>query len=269
MNAEDLFYAIGNMDDRYIDDRSVGEIPKVKRLPLWSKLVAACACVTVLVLSVVSIWEQGQMAEIVYPTENAPTKYMQSEDSIYPARYSFNYADLALFADTVLVAEVTDTFLTLSVTQDDEYRSYANVKVAEVLKGTVGKDATICVQDTAYIEIGKEDVYSVAGGPLMETGNRVLLFLSAPTVEGNTANDMVYYTQAVPWIGVFFYDRDGCYHVASDYGRESDMFKFTDHTPKTLSEIRRLIAHEFQGLSKEEYELLCKLRELFVQLYQD
>ncbi len=261
MRSEDLFHAIGNMDDRYIDDRLVVEIQKVKRLPLWSKLVAACACVTVLVLSVMSIWKQGETTKIVYPSENSLVSGEHSNADMYVGPYYLNYADLALFADTVVVVDVVDTFQGIWTKEEDVRLPYANVKVREVLKGNVRRGKTICVQDAAHIEEGK--VYSFAGAPLIETGNRVLLFLSAPVEDRDTVNGTAYYRQALPWIGAFFYDRDECYHAAAEYGGGNHSVRFTQTSPKSLQEIQALMQNEYRSLSDDEFETIGGFAEIY------
>ena len=80
MRSEDLYSAIGNMDDRYIDDRPIGEVKKSKRLPLWSKLVAVAACIA-LVFAGVTAGKQGtaDIGALVY-----------DRDGCYHAASSYN-----------------------------------------------------------------------------------------------------------------------------------------------------------------------------------
>lgn len=245
MRLEDLFSAIGNMDDRYIDDRPIEDIRKPQRLPLWSKLVAACACVAVLVLSVVSIWEQDQTAGIVYPSENVNARYFEQNASWFERVY-FDYAELAEMAEVIVVADVTDIVLEHAKGYDETvFRSYAKISVCEVLKGDLVAEDVLYICDNGYSCVDPVMSLTFSGGPLMEKGNRVLLFVQSEKTD-TMENGQRYYSFLSIFLGPFFYDADGKYHEVrcySEIGVDRKLFptSLVDYEPKTLDEIKRLI----------------------------
>ena len=261
MRSEDLYKAIGNIDDRYIDDRPIGEVAKSKTYSLWRTLVAVAACIA-LVLTVVTIWDR-ETTEIVYPTSDMQPTVAHSDAIMNAGPYLLNYADLAALSDIIVVADVVDTFQAVWDKKENVFLPYANVKVYKVLKGHIRRDESICVQDAAHIIDDK--VYSFFCGPIIGSGNRVLLFLTMPDEDNSIANGKEYYRQALPWIGAFFYDQDGYYHPAAEYGSEEGDYsvKFTDTSPKPIQEIRRLIQKKHQSLSEEDFDVLCGFKEIY------
>ncbi len=269
MRSEDLYSAIGNMDDRYIDDRPIGEVKESKRLPLWSKLVAVAACIA-LVLTGVTAGKQGT-ADIVYPTCRAPSSdadYASGDLNMGP--FYLNYADLAALADIVVVADVVNTFSENSSQTDTVRLSYADVRVRTVLKGRfrngVRRGKTICVQDGLYIE--NDTVVSYSGGPYIETGQRVLLFLAASDGTDKTAAGTAYFKQATPYIGAFFYDRDGCYHAASSYNENGGgTYRLTEQPVRSLRSLRRQMQKKHRTMREDEYEMHKNMTDIVYGWY--
>ena len=245
MKSEDLYKAIGNMDDQYIDDRPIVEINRTQHLRPLRTVVAVAACITLLVLIGASIWRHNQSFEIVYPSQNGNANYMEQNASWYETVY-YDYAELAKTAQVIVVADVLGVVLEQASGYDETvFCSFARVSVCEVLKGDIASKDIIYVCDNGFSCVDPTMVLTYSGGPLMEKGNRVMLFLRYE--EGNEMeNGKKFYTFLSPFLGPFFYDEDSQYHEVlcySDVGTERDLFpvKLTDYEPKTLEEIKQLI----------------------------
>ncbi len=189
--------------------------------------------------------------DIVYPNQNIPCILRDSTDSISQVAY-YDYQELSAVSDIVVVADVVEN--QCEYYQSNCFRLYAKIAVNDALKGTVEKGETLFVGENGYAyrnEAGERgDTYTSCGGPLLEKGNRVLLFLVEPEVqEGSyftTANGEGLWTFYAMPIGKFFYDKDGKYHASATYAKDyTDTYcnysMLTDYTPKTLNEIKKLI----------------------------
>lgn len=251
MTSEELYKAIGGIDERYVDDRPIGEIKRKTPASLWGKWVSVAACVALVVLGVVRVSVTEPLpADIVYPFENAPTSVVADFAcwSLGAVTY-YTYADLADKSKAVVVADVEEIFREQDAHSADTVLAYATVRVAEVIKGDIKKEDSLTVQDNGYIQVDKvgnaTDVYSRSGGPLMEKGNRVLLFLTVPPSLTSclSVSEQPYYTLTQSTIGVFFYDEDGRYHAAACYDDHiaARGWMLYDYTPKTLKEIKQNI----------------------------
>ncbi len=249
MTSEELYQAIGNIDGRFVDDRPIDEIKRKTPVSLLIKWASVAACVALVAAGVLTVLMRPQLpADIVYPEENAPTNTVFSLSSWNTTTY-LTYADLANKSKAVVVADVLDTFTAVDRHSPNQLMSYATVQVAEVIKGDVKKGDSIIVQDNGYMCVDEAGdttaVYSNSGGPLMETGNRVLLFLNTPPSSASclTESGQPYYTLTQWSIGVFFYDKDGRYHAAACYDEYIDgkAWMLYDYEPKTLKEIKQNI----------------------------
>ncbi len=210
-------------------------------------IVVVCALLIV-ALSVGATAKQITSDDIVYPSDNAPASVKEGAVCWNLASY-LTYADLADKSKVVVVADVLDTFTAADRHSPEKLISYATVRVAEVIKGDVKKGDSILVQDNGYIcvdDVGAATaVYSNSGGPLMEKGNRVLLFLNVPTsalASHPTLEEDSYYVVTQWSIGVFFYDADGRYHAAARYANHIALrgWMLYDYEPKTLRKIKKL-----------------------------
>lgn len=254
MRPEDLYNAIGNIDDRYIDTRPIKDIPKPKRTPLWIKLVSAVACAALLALVGVNILQKDTPptdivypSDIVYPAENTPSDYMSGQNMWDESVFKeFSYADLAERAALIVVADVTDVVLEHAKSYDENtFLSYAKVSVCEVLKGDVAIGESLYVSDNGLMCVDLSVALTYSGGPLMEKGNRVLLFIK-PYTTRTMENGEHFYVFLSRFLGPFFYDEDGKYHEVWCYSDRDPITtimptKLADYEPKTLEEIKELI----------------------------
>lgn len=246
MRPEDLYNAIGNIDDRYIDTRPIKDIPKPKRTPLWIKLVSAVACAALLALVGVNILQTDTPpTDIVYPSENTTTVYLE-HNGMWAETVYYTYAQLAENADTVIVADVNDILLEHAEEYDETVFNYfAKVSVREVIKGNVAVNDSLYVIDNGLVCPERSFTATYSGGPLMERGNRVLLFIKQHNTN-TLENGESFYTFLSVFLGAFYLDEDGKYHEVSCYSDQKPEAglrpeKLVDYEPKTLEEIKELI----------------------------
>ncbi len=250
MRSSRLLQLIGEVDPAFVDITPIEDYPPKKRPFSWAKWVAIAACVTVFIAGGMAFLLQSNGTHtIVYPDENAVC--VQSKDIPLSVAFkeSFTYAELAEASEFVIVADVTAIEKT---GENKAFRRMATVKIVEALKGTCRAGDTLCVLDNVFWRDG----CTSDGGPMLECGNRVLLFLSSAHLMRDGEMINIYtYTRVMPSLGKFFYDRDGRYHESRTYAEEFtqdsremmwDRF-FDDYEPKTLEEIKSLL-----NISKEE-----------------
>lgn len=183
-------------------------------------------------------------AAVRYPTDN---EIICNELTIcYASPEYYSYAELAEKAAIIIEADVLELVRVDAQTHTD---CYARVKVREVLKGDVRKREVLCVEQGGFIYHGGTGG-TADGGPLMEEGNRVVLFLNdtaeIPSMEDfkeTTPDGDILYFQST--LGLFFLDSDGKYHASKTYNENyphiSIGVRLKDPAPKTLGEIKVLI----------------------------
>ena len=242
MRPDDLFEAMGDIDEQFIDDRPIDIIPNKKRTPKWVKAVSLAASLALIVMAIgVMFWKSKP--KIVYPDMNMFAK-VSSGNSMWGEPEYLTYKDLANKSDIVVVADVVKTIKPTDPTSDTRLEPYATVLVQDVIKGDVQKNENLFIRDNGYIfidEITKEEIgaFSFSGGPIMKKGNRVLLFLvKSDTLYGRQE----FYEIADMNIGAFFYDTDGCFRAAAYYSLPNLWgTMLDDYTPKSIEEIKMLI----------------------------
>ncbi len=275
MRSDDMLRAIGGMADRHIDDRPIEDIPKKRRMYVWVRLAAVAACVALLVGVGYMVVRKGEPAPLsqegtvpnvrepstdepilpVYPDQNIAASQLP-DSTCWAECPPVDVAAMAHGADSVIVADVVDRRLELSPEYKEHpdaahiFESYPQVVVREVLKGDLTEGDTIFVWDHGYYydDVPQtESSWTPSGGPFMEKGNRVVLFLDEKEDSRKTPSGEDYYTLWSSYLGVFFLDQDGLYHeratYATDYAfrRLIGPFEFTDDEPKTLDEIKAVI----------------------------
>lgn len=279
MRAEELFYALGEIDDRHLKDVM---IPVSAKKPIvWIRRVSVAACAvlmaTVMVIGVyvsavstrqtpsttdhpsvliddtsvlstlVPITSKATDAESVYPTENVLYENDSSDDERQTTYYT--YEELCELSSVIVKARVLGQYydpneIVASSDPAQTYRQlYAKVRVEYVYKFTreiVGEEI-LYIKDNGYGIIGEDHTVqsarTIGGGPLMETGNTVLLFLNL--LESNDEADV--FELAVPAISKFYYDADELYHSSALYqpkgstNRSAHMLH--NYRPRDMAEI--------------------------------
>lgn len=263
MTGMDLLRLLGEVDDKHIE-LSLEEVRKSERRAIV-KWISVAACIALVIgvgagvyfsrpspppvvsapLTASTAPAPADTVKLRYPDENEKCLF-KDDHSWHQTRY-YDYAELANEADMVVVVDVVST---------DRFKGnlynipYANVAVCEVIKGdTCLSGETLRVRDNGTSLYNKDlDSWvskTKCGGPLMEQGNKLLLFLRT---DGRiaTSDGEPLYEFANNMISKFFYDRDGKYHSSATYCEQfgtnymmSDMLE--DYSPKTLDEIKRLI----------------------------
>ncbi len=250
MNTDDLFLALGEVDEAYLLP-SLESARKHQKPKTWRRIIAAAACLALIITGGVRGYEavRNQPPVLVYPTENAPRKLYRGHLTYYKINY-YTYAQMAEEADVIVCADVVDNGYTFETgtKRKDHIVLYATLSVREVLKGDVAINKPLHIKDYAigyYDENGDYDeelIHTV--GVLMEKGNRVLLFLKKlPRAFATEDNRTITHNIVYGAEGKFFYDADGLYHSAVLYTDENwfSTNMLTDYTPKTLDEIKKLI----------------------------
>lgn len=277
MSASELFLALTDIDETYINTPRAAAVRGVRQRLLHKWLaVAACVCITVtmslwvyayddqtalniafenelnkdVVTTITSAYNNDISYSIVYPSENQPCSiimYSSGPDE-YSKQTVYDYAELAQNADIIVVADVVGAYK--EAENKTTFRLYAEVSVIETLKGNATNGDRLYVHENGYgrcDEDGKNlRIYTSCGGPLLEKGNRVLLFLSRETLTFKTSDGIELWDFVAYEVGKFFYDSDGKYHDSSLYAEtvQTDTFRpyiLEDYTPKTLGEIKCLI----------------------------
>ncbi len=255
MIAEDIFIALTEIDDVYIMTTLESAIKDRKRKQTGVKIfwstIAACITFIFVISAFYGVqYNNIDSPQIVYPDQNTSyTAYVESE-SIGHIEY-YTYKEMAQRADLIICADVIDNACTASTsgTIKDHYTIYAKLNVNNVLKGSADKQSVVYVNDHAIGYYGTDGECASYGsvGPLLEKGNRVVLFLKEykkPIVTEDGVEITHYISLGAE--GKFFYDRDGKYHCTAlyadkDYISQSMM---ADYIPKTLNEILELVQGE-------------------------
>lgn len=232
---------LGDIDEAYITEAEA--VPCRKRT-VWPRWVAAAACVALVATAAFGVARMKPTEDVVYPQIQ---EYEENGEYFAFCQVSsgikLTFAQLADEADVILCADVTRTELIPS--GETAYTSHATVRVREVLKGDVRMDKSYVVKDSGSVNMKGRGFLScgfAALGPLMEEGNRVVLFLKDGT---GSANDPFRIHE--PTAGKFYLDADGKYHNAvlySTYKGEGERYQeseLSDLKPKTLDEIKTLI----------------------------
>ena len=248
MNTARLLCIIGDVDPVFVDAAPIEEYMQTKTSLTWIKWIAAAACFLFVVGGGYGLYHYfNNHHGVVYPSENTPLVIADSESKVELSTYfglkePYTYSSLAAACEVIVVADVTESEVgnrTLLC------RNYAYVSVREVLKGDVSKGDILCVAEPTTGMYSNNIEY-----PMMQHGNRVLLFLiTMPYTRDNPQgeNVPVYgFVNEYPSIGKFFFDRNSKYHEAYTYIGAPVVSTplFTDYEPKTLEEIKKLIQAE-------------------------
>lgn len=274
MNSRELLNALTDIDDDLIADAD----KKPSRInPLrWVAAVAACV---VLLSAVGGVWAHQRRlptgdtdfvatqmssglfaddadsvqtaAPIVYPTENEPCNNA-SAMACWVYTPPFTLKALADKTTHIVLADVIEE-------HREPYENYTayfvTLKIHAVFKGSLTVGDEILYADNGVImhyETGHKG-RTHCGGPLLEKGNRVVLFMTDkdntrfPTPVGGEA----VYRYSDASISKFFLDADGKYHASGTYSHAYQTYGWTDmphdltdYTPKTLDEMILLIGEE-------------------------
>ena len=248
MNSARLLREMGEVDSAFVDTAPIEHHIKKRKATLWLKGCAIAACFALIFTCVYSLYNASvhNDADIVYASENTPVVIPPSTKPPVPFSFSqfwdgkvYDFQELAKISDLIVVADV-------KIVEEGSRalfcRNYVTVAIREVLKGNVTKGTELCVADPMT------GVYTHASCiPMMQRGNRVLLFLVSDSVmtKNSRGEDTPLYgfIRWYPEVGKFFYDRDGKYHESRSYadGNPKSNMVFTDLEPKTLEEIKTLI----------------------------
>ena len=246
MNSARLLREMGEVDSAFVDTAPIEHHIKKRKATLWLKGCAMAACFALVITCVSSLYNASvhNDADIVYPSENTPVVIPPSTEPPAPSFSQFwdgkvyDFQELAKISDLIVVADV-------KIVEEGSRalfcRNYVTVAIREVLKGNVTKGTELCVADPMT------GVYThEISIPMMQRGNRVLLFLvnQSVMIKNSQGDDVPLYSfvREYPEVGKFFYDHDGKYHESRSYGGDSkSSMVFTDLEPKTLEEIKTLI----------------------------
>jgi len=243
MDEFELLKLMNDIDDEHIEvslekakheQRRINKRNRVK----WTSCVAYLAVVVLSLQFVFSASPFG--SSIVYPDQNAVC--VEKNTTCFVIDKLYTYESLAQEAELIFVADVID------IKESDESVPYfrkAKLSMVEVLKGDLSEGDVLWIYDNCRYKNVTSN-----GGPMLENGNRVLLFLtpSRAKIDGKSLN-IYTYVKGIPSLGKFFLDRDGKYHESLTY---SEWFTpkacettwdrlFEDYTPKTLEEIKHLM----------------------------
>lgn len=204
--------------------------------------IGACMMAAILLMSLAGCGTES----VTYPQSTEEIHLLLQCDSDATAR---TYRELADAADVVICGDVQQVIH--HTAGDDPLATVTprvEIVVNDVLKGQLSVGDIVYTYDNGravFDEKGVSGGQTACGGPFMQSGNRVLLFLSSG--DELTDGGQPLYTITLPSLGKFFYDSDGLYHMSRVYGRpyrDGEAFPdtLTDTAPKTLEEIKHLIA---------------------------
>lgn len=248
MNSAQLLREMGEVDSAFVDTAPIEHHIKKRKATLWLKGCAMAACFALVITCVGSLYNASvhNDADIVYPSENTPFVIPPSTKPPVPFSFSqfwdgkvYDFQELAKCSELIVVADVTGV---KERKNDLFFGNHATVMIREVLKGDVTEGMELCVFDPTSSEHTHASCI-----PMMQRGNRVLLFLVSDSVmtKNSRGEDTPLYgfIRWYPEVGKFFYDRDGKYHESRSYadGNPKSNMVFTDLEPKTLEEIKTLI----------------------------
>ena len=248
MKTNKLFLALTDVEDVYIDISREVAI-KSLRQRIFRKWLAVAACVALLLAatgySMYGIYGAADVSsKIVFPDENEKVECKNDPTNGQLSGLPVTYEDIIKEADIIVVADVKADYD--GAPEDSIFGlKIAEVTVIEALKGEASVGSILFVRDHAYrIENGSYGTGD--GGLLLETGNRVLLFLSDDFGQSYTAFDATEHTLYSVWgYGKYFLDRDGKYHLSASYGDHymSEYYLRThiEYAPKTIDDYRELI----------------------------
>ena len=263
MTGRDLLRLIGEIDDSYLE-LSLDEVKKSEKRRRATVCAVVASCATVLVGAAVGlhVWNLPSLtdapAEETVIVESPPFQSPRDNaKSGFRGSYAWHeitvveYAELANRADLVVCVDV------ISVAKNRRshgiYSPYATVVVREVLTGTgISVGDTIAIRDNGVI-LHDNSGQTECGGPLMEPGNRLILFLKLPSAQQIEEYGSVFYEMSDATVSKFFLDNDGLYYPSAVY---SDQFgtnyltspMLADYSPKSLEDMRMLINSRENGL---------------------
>lgn len=218
-----LFGLIGEVDERYIDDMLRSKTAPVSWQARWRRVAAIAACVVLVLGLGVGGYAYQQATRVVYPTENASYALVSGP---FSASEILDYTAFSREASVIVCADVQDIHMERRehrVNGDgDPYDvRIAAVSVRSVIKGDVHEGDTLYVRSRAFGYYTDHGVYretlALDAGPLLEKGNRVLLFLYKGLYVFTTTDGNELYEIAGDGLARFFYDEDGLYHAAATY----------------------------------------------------
>lgn len=247
-----LYQLIGDIDDCYIT--AVVDAPKLKGKISWFKVVAVAACIALVVCGSYGLFQWVNNPKLVYGSAN--TVYIHKDESTQVGHgMGYSISEMAARADVIVEAEVIQNDYTdKSRYPEKNFVFYAQLSVRDVLKGNVKQGDVLYVEDAAegYFSMESPNVlHSIScDGPLLEKGNRVVVFLiqyESGRNEITKDNKEIRYYTALGEEGRFFFDSDGKYHNGPTYIDQwetlclSQAVYLKDYEPKTLEEIKELI----------------------------
>ena len=153
-------------------------------------------------------------------------------------------------AEVPTAADLEETVESDRLVKTGVIRCFAQVQVRDVLKGDLHKNDVLYENENGRgTQDTNGDIWGTAkttdGGPMMEKGNRVVLFLVDSDLTTDSGKPL--YEMASPLFGKFFLDSDGKYHASISYNENYAEYSerdicLNDNGPKTLREFKKLIA---------------------------
>lgn len=240
-----LLEQIGEVDERHVVFAQDTCPAAVRRHSTVFRWIAVAACLAVLLTGVAlkpwllsdTLTDDGGVTLPEFVSGQAANQMTVTS--------YIDYVALAKQSNVIVCADVVQNYREET---DKGYLVYAKIKVRDVLEGDVQKGDMLLVEDTAggrKDDDGQYQIVTLYGDPLLEKGNRVLLFLYTPVEPHTSSNGEVTYA-VFGSVGKFFYDTDRRYHWSMLYNeRYPDEYKpsmmLWDPEPKTLKEIQKLI----------------------------
>ncbi len=248
MNSRELLWAIGDIDEDLVAEAAKSP-PRTSPLR-W--VAAVAACLAVIGASAGSVWAyqqyspHAQLSSVVSPTENASCNNASSSACwIYTPPMTIT--ELAEKSTYIVCADVVEKRYEPT---ENFTKCFFVLKLRTVLKGSLKAGDEILYSDNGSIipyEHGPKG-RTLCGGPLLEKGNRVILFMIDSDSEFFTIEGETTYRYADGSLSKFFLDTDGKYHASATYsewyhkyGHPDMPHQLTDYTPKTYDEMAALI----------------------------
>lgn len=166
-----------------------------------AKFKAAFSCtVLILVVLIPFLYRLTLQKENIYFPETNDFEIMaefSGDDCDIDALYNRSYG--------IVVASVSEKVGNI---EDSDSKAYAEIKITKVIKGNFSKNQTISILETGTRT--DKGNFSIKGVPLLDTNNKVLLFIEQSQKEN-------YYSVINGYYGKFFYDENGLIHASTEF----------------------------------------------------
>lgn len=149
MNKKDIFYAIGFIDELYIQEADIIMGKNILK-KTWLKIATFAACFALILgIGITLAYNQGDTIKLTDASNKVSVKYVKNAPAISTAhslvelseKELFSEYDTAIFKGTILKVDN----IKMDLNGQKEYRSIAQIKVEKVYRGDCKTEETLSI----------------------------------------------------------------------------------------------------------------------------